>query len=226
MRDGKNGTLQIELGRLTKEGTATIEQGSIKPFVLSVLLISILVVCPKIVFYSWTIAMFRWWTVPYFLIMMLMIVIVKASANAKEQELSTRLKNSTASAFISTLGVEKSPSSSLIMLSFSAIYAIIVLCCAMPYGGSEVALYFNISSPSTFYLTDFEDQQKICICQNASSEVSGLVDQDFEGSGTQTTTQPYTEPDTTLIPPFDTPPLHTVLNAWQNQTIFQRWNYM
>ena len=174
MKKHKDGKLEINLGRHT-----TVKENDAKSYGVAVLLLSILIVCPKIVFYSWTFAVFRWRAFAFFAIMFLLVTLAKIqkkSDSGKRVKVSNqyikRVKSSIPSTFIGIFSVETNPLTSGLMLSSSAVFAAFVLIFAIPHHQDDRHISEQIfPEHSTFFQTDPSDMQATCICRDMNSDL-------------------------------------------------------
>ena len=177
LRSAGDGSVQINVG-----AKANIKEESALSIIVGILLAAVLVVCPKIIMYSWTIAMFSWRALAFFILMAFIIFFLKMHRKWKSENIKMNLsqfKKSLISTATAIFSVEKSPTSSIATLSFCSIFAIIVLSCTLPNNNNETSLTFNETSSSNFYQRDPENNSTFCICKTIDIEQNRWQNQYF-----------------------------------------------
>ena len=165
----ENGKADINIGVKAK-----IREDSTASYIIGVLIVCVLVICPKIVMYSWILAMFSWRALAFFFGMALLILISKIVTKLrKDIKLDViQLKKSVVSTCASILSVEKNTISSMAVLALCSVFTIVALSCTMPITSNDGSLSFNESLPNNFYQHDPNGINgiNVCICTNISIE--------------------------------------------------------
>ena len=86
--------LFLRKGKLYIGSHQPIEKGAVKDEIIGLIFTSFVVICPKIIIFSWVIATFRWWSVLFFLSSMLVLMVIhylyaKNKANVKTRWYTT-----------------------------------------------------------------------------------------------------------------------------------------
>ena len=166
LRNARGGEVNIDVG-IRK---AKVNENSAASYAIGVILSSLFIVLPKLVMYSWTIAMFRWRAIIFFSVITFFILIANFLRRT-EAMCSKRVKKSFVSTVIGVLGVEENQNNSVAILSILSTSAILLLSCALPYSGSKTSFDFNSSSVSYFYRNDIDLPENFCICRKLSSDL-------------------------------------------------------
>ena len=149
---------------------AKIREDSTASYIVGVLIVCVLVVCPKILMYSWILAMYSWRSLAFFyglaLLVLIAKIVTKWRKNIKMDVI--QLQKSVVSTYASILSVEKNTISSMGVLSLCSIFAIVVLACTMPIANNDGSLSFNESLPHNFYQHYPNGLNGRCICMNIS----------------------------------------------------------
>ena len=177
LRTSGVGNAEIKIGSITN-----IKEDSILSYIVGVLLAAFLLICPKIIMYSWMIAMFSWRALAFFVVMAFIIffskIYRKLEAGKVEMNL-LQLRKSFISTTSAMLSVESSPKSSMALLLLCSIFVITVLSGVIPNNNNETSLTFNGNLSSTFYQRDPENTLNFCICKKIDIEPHNWQNQYF-----------------------------------------------
>ena len=182
MRENRQGKLELEIGR-----ASSVQEGSLKSYITSVLLVGLLVVCPKIVFYSWTMAMFRWQSGVFFVAVVSTITLIKyictkdhLHSRENGKRYGKRLRDSMVSAFMGTFGVETSQITSAIVLCLCSLFAIALLVLGIPHEKNEASWKYDEISSLNLYQISRKDDAQLCICHNMTDVLNSWQKQYFK----------------------------------------------